>query len=162
FLKDEGITTGSLVGICLGRSVEVMVALFGTMKSGGAYLPIDPGYPEDRIRYMLQDAKVRVLLTEHSRVELLRRIAPDVKIIALDTQDFSGCADHNPQVPLSANDLAYVLYTSGSTGKPKGVMVQHGGVVNYLSHVTQRFDAAAGDGGLVVTPVTFDLTITGL
>lgn len=127
-LRGRGIGPDQLVGVCVERSLELVVGLFGILKAGGAYVPLDPDYPSERLAHMLKDAAPRVLLTQ----ERLRRGLPDsaAEVISLDG-DWNGIVDqptHNLEltgVALRSHHLAYVIYTSGSTGQPKGVMIEH-------------------------------------
>jgi amino acid adenylation domain-containing protein len=160
YLRGRGIGPDQLVGICIERSLEMVVGLLGILKAGGAYVPLDPNYPSERLAYMIADAAPRVLLTQ----EKLRRTLPttNAEVIALD-RDWSRIA----QQPLSNPDmraldrrshhLAYVIYTSGSTGNPKGVMVEHAGVVNFLTAMQHSPGIRATDRLLAVTTVSFDI-----
>lgn len=161
-LISKGIGKGDLVGVCIERSAEMMLALLGILKTGAAYVPIDPLYPVDRISYMLQDADVRcVLVTAHTRAivpaaHVASTVCLDDKAVLtmLDAQD-----SHRPLVDLTQGSLAYVIYTSGSTGRPKGVMITHGNLVNFFEGLDQRFPATAGqDNWLAVTSISFDIS----
>ena len=120
------------VGICLQRSVGMMVALLGVLKSGSAYVPIDPADPEERRIHILSDSQVKVLLTEKKFVDSLPEGVSE--IICLDEgSEISGPgSEENPDSGAVAGNLAYVIYTSGSTGKPKGTLITHRGAINYL------------------------------
>ncbi|MHA4812444.1 amino acid adenylation domain-containing protein, partial [Flavitalea flava] len=167
YLKSKGIKGENLVAICLDRSFEMFVGLWGILKSGGAYLPIDPDYPSDRIRYMLEDAGVELLVTNSA---CRSRLAFDHHAFVIDLdrdKDLlemeSGRSIHGIAGPA---DLAYVLYTSGSTGQPKGVMVEHGSVVNYLLNGKTRYmeenGKVGGSGSFVHLSYTFDASLTAL
>ena len=124
-----GVTKESIVGIMLNRSVEMIIAMLAILKTGGAYLPIDPEYPEDRIKYMLQDSKTILLLSEK---KLIERINYEGKYIDVkDKESYVDNKDNIGKVNLSEN-LAYIIYTSGTTGKPKGVMVEHKGILSLI------------------------------
>ena len=136
YLRRFGVGPETLVGVCLERSVEMVVTLLGILKAGGAYVPLDPEYPEARLRYMLEDAGIRVLL---SRAELLPRLASGataagVVVLDVDSQlkAIAAESESNPDVTVSSNGLAYVMYTSGSTGQPKGIEITHQGVVRLV------------------------------
>ncbi|MBJ9978490.1 amino acid adenylation domain-containing protein, partial [Pseudomonas sp. S75] len=161
YLRAQGVGPDSLVAVFVDRSIEMMVAILGTLKAGGAYCPVDPSYPLERIAYMLEDAAPKVILTqERHRAALPANLPP---ILVLDTQWASVesyAADDLADLPsLTMPDhLAYVIYTSGSTGKPKGAGVHHQGVVNLLSWYARDFALDQDDRFLVVTSFSFDLT----
>ncbi|SDZ37742.1 non-ribosomal peptide synthetase, partial [Thermoactinomyces sp. DSM 45892] len=136
YLQKRGIGPDSLVGICVERSLEMMIGLFGILKAGGAYVPLDPSYPESRLRYIIENSKIEVLLTNEA---LMDGLPEGIQVICLD-RDQSIIAQESSLSPVSgvtANNLAYVIYTSGSTGNPKGVMVEHHSVMN-LSYGLQK------------------------
>ena len=127
-LRRRGVGAESVVGVCLERSPEAVVALLGVLKAGGAYLPLGGGHPGERLGYMLGNAEARLLVT---REELAGRVPWDGEVLCLD-RDREWLEEDGGGVEsgLVAENLAYVVYTSGSTGRPKGVMVSHRGVVN--------------------------------
>jgi amino acid adenylation domain-containing protein len=154
-LRASGVGPGALVGVCLERSPEMVVALLAVLKAGGAYVPLDPTYPADRIAYVLEDSGARVVLTQP---ELLYDLpVEDREAIVVET----GAFDHEPGTrpePLAGlDDLAYVIYTSGSTGRPKGVEVRHAGVVNFLASMARTPGLAADDTLVAVTTISFDI-----
>ena len=159
-LRERQIGPDHLVGICVERSLEMVVGLLGILKAGGAYVPLDPSYPPERLQYMLGDAAPRVLLTQAGLRERLPR--SDAEVIALDEQ-WGEIAPHNVgnldagALGLSSHHLAYVIYTSGSTGRPKGVMVEHKGVVNFLTSMGQKPGIGTADRLLAVTTMSFDI-----
>ncbi|GMX60226.1 non-ribosomal peptide synthase/polyketide synthase [Paenibacillus elgii] len=124
-LRAGGVGRDKLVGLMVGRSLEMIVGILGILKAGGAYVPIDPEYPEERIRYMLEDSEAQLLLT---RRRLLERVPFAGNVIALDDEEAYSEDGSNPEHAVGPNDLAYVIYTSGTTGKPKGVLVEHHGL----------------------------------
>lgn len=156
-LRKLGFGRGALAGIAVERSVEMVVALLGVLKAGGAYIPIDPEYPHDRIAYMLEDSGATVLVTQQHLLGLL----PDssVQTLCLDKEQVfvSETTDRLSPVDISANDLAYVIYTSGSTGKPKGVEITHRSVVNFLTSMQREPGISAFDRLLAVTTLSFDI-----
>lgn len=155
YLKNAGVEPEGLVGICFERSVEMVVALLGILKAGGVYVPLDPSYPKERLRFMLEDTRAEIVLTDES----LHPSLPPVKgrVICLD-RDWKEIAKH-PQVNLSTlsapESLAYVMYTSGSTGVPKGVEVRHRGIVRLLFGVDYA-QLDAGKTFLHLAPISFD------
>ncbi|WNG44099.1 amino acid adenylation domain-containing protein [Archangium minus] len=161
-LRVMGVGPETVVGLCLERGPELVVGLLGILKAGGAYLPLDSTYPAERLAFMLQDARVPVLVT-------LERLADELpsqgeQLLCLDTEQ--EALEHedtsDPEFPITAGNLAYVLYTSGSTGRPKGVMIEHRGVVNYLDWCARAYRVAEGSGAPVHSSVSFDLTVTSL
>ena len=162
FLRRFGTGPDSLVGLCVDRSLEMIVGILGVLKAGAAYLPMDPSYPADRLAFMLGDANVFVLLTQSNLLDQLPphngprlSLDTDWDVIAKERKD-------NPAGWATPANLAYVIYTSGSTGKPKGVMIHHRGLVNYLTWATETYEVAAGCGAPVHSSFSFDLTITSL
>ena len=160
-LRQQGIGPERLVGICLRRSVDLVIALLGVLKAGGAYLPLDPALPQERLRFMLQDAGVAAIVAEEATWPLVESCAPVVMLnLSHDWQP--DVASHDGPSPVSLDHLAYVLYTSGSTGRPKGTLVTHRGLANYLYWSVQAYAVATGGGAPVQSSVGFDATITSL
>jgi natural product biosynthesis luciferase-like monooxygenase protein len=164
-LRALGVGPDQMVGVCLQRSIEMLVALLAVHKAGGAYVPLDPAFPADRIAYMVEDAALRWILTENS----LRATLPpsSARVFALDG-DWSQAAAQPTSAPESGvgpEHLAYVIYTSGSTGKPKGVLVEHGNAVNFLAGMDRSIPVGEGDGQpawLAVTSLSFDISVLEL
>ena len=133
FLRERGAGPGKRVGIYVERSLQMMVGLLGIMKSGAAYVPMDPAYPAERLRMMLEDAQVSVLLTQAS----LRGQLPELQVeaVSLDAgwERIASHSTENPRSGAGPEDLVYIIFTSGSTGRPKGVQVPHRAVVNLLT-----------------------------
>ena len=130
YLKSRGVGTETPVGICLERSLELIVGLLGILKAGGAYVPIDPSYPKDRLFYLLEDSRAPILLTQKRfRDEFLGATAA---IVSIDSEDqcFDEYSGLKPSTSETADGVAYVIYTSGSTGRPKGVLVTHRNAVH--------------------------------
>jgi amino acid adenylation domain-containing protein len=156
-LRAVGVGPESLVGLCLERSAEMVVALLAVQKAGGAYVPLDPTYPPDRIAYVLEDSGARVLVTQPE----LRYTLPadDLEVVEIEPgpDAFAEESAENPDVAVGPESLAYVIYTSGSTGRPKGVEVRHGGVVNFLASMAAEPGVSGSDALLAVTTISFDI-----
>src|SRR5262249_10300387 len=131
-LAREGAGPDALVGICIERSLEMVVGILGILKRGAAYVPVDPSYPRERQTLILEDSQVAVVLTQDL---LARRLPQHLTIISLDAADDGDVhdAERSPPSGVPPDHLAYVLYTSGSTGTPKGVMVTHRNVANFFA-----------------------------
>ncbi len=157
YLQARGVRRGTVVGLCVERSLEMLVGLLGILKAGGTYLPLDPAYPKERLAYVLEDAKAFVLLTQSRLLDGLSTYTGEV--VCLDTawKDIACESETSPDVKVSAQDLAYVIYTSGSTGKPKGVQVLHRAVVNFLHSMRREPGFTAQDILLAVTTLSFDI-----
>jgi amino acid adenylation domain-containing protein len=161
-LRRRGVGPNVLVGVCLERSPQMVVALLAAWKAGGAYVPLDPTYPRERLAFMLEDAQPLVLLTEKKCLPLL--VASSDKVVCLDTDwpMLSQESSDNPAPIADSSDLAYVMYTSGSTGRPKGAMIVHRGLVNYLWWAIRTYGVEPGCSVPVHTSISFDLTVTSL
>ena len=134
YLQHLGVQPETLVGICVERSLEMLVGILGILKAGGAYVPLDPAYPQERLAFMLSDARVSVLLTQQSLLQKLPQQAAQVICLDTDWELIAPQNQENPHSDVTPQNLAYVIYTSGSTGKSKGVMITHQSLVNaYLS-----------------------------
>ncbi|MFG1780501.1 amino acid adenylation domain-containing protein [Micromonospora sp. NPDC049048] len=154
-LRRHGVGRGDVVGVCLPRSAELVCALLAVLKSGGAYLPLDPEDPAARRAEVATDAQVRAVVAgaDHAAafgdVPVVPPVAPG-----------DGATDLHGQLPaLTAHDRAYVIYTSGSTGRPKGAVIDHGGIVNRLTWMQESYQLRPGDRVLQKTPFTFDVAV---
>jgi amino acid adenylation domain-containing protein/thioester reductase-like protein len=162
YLQTLGVKPEVLVGICVERSLDMMIALLGTLKAGGAYVPLDPAYPSDRLAFMLEDSQLSVLLTQQDLLEIL----PECKatVVCLDTGweaiALSSC--ENPISQVVPENLAYIIYTSGSTGKPKGVQIIHRSLANLLISMQREPGLTAEDTVLAITTFSFDLSVPDL
>ena len=145
-----------LVGVCLPRSPELVVALLAILKTGGAYLPLNPGYPAERLAFMLQDSQTSIVLTQQPHEAFLEL---PCRLLCADQEAFSSENEENPGCPASAEQLAYVIYTSGSTGQPKGVMLTHRSAVALLSWARGHFSSQHLARVLASTSICFDLSI---
>ena len=155
-LRAHGVVAGSVVAVCAERSLELLPGLLGVLKAGAAYLPIDPGYPADRVAFMLSDAAPAVLLTQRHVRPALPRTAATV----LDLDDPAAWSGGGEPLPdAHPDDVAYVIYTSGSTGRPKGVPNTHRGIANRLDWMQERYRLEPGDVVAQKTPVSFDVSV---
>ncbi len=186
YLRKQGIGPDHLVGISTERSLDMVVAILGAMKSGGCYLPLDPTYPVERLSYMMQDSQVTVLLTQKELIEHLpladsetvvggdpifqNQINPDSPLlICLDTDwetivtevkaDDPAAADKTPPSGVTSDNLAYMIYTSGSTGRPKGTLLNHRGLSNLAEAQRRAFDIHEGSRILQFSPLSFDASV---
>ncbi|GIV97579.1 MAG: hypothetical protein KatS3mg057_2236 [Herpetosiphonaceae bacterium] len=162
YLATLGVGPDVPVALCLQRSPELLIALLAVLKAGGAYLPLDPSYPAERLAFMLSDARPTVVLTTHA---LAPQLPPSpARLLCLDLE--AEAIAHQPASALARTphpaQLAYIIYTSGSTGKPKGTLITQRGLSNYLLWAVQAYEAAAGAGAPVHSPLGFDLTVTSL
>ncbi len=158
YLQKLGVKPEVLVGICIERSVEMIVGLLGILKAGGAYVPLDPEYPRERLAFMLEDSQVPVLLTQEKLAAELSE--QGVRMLCLDT-DWSAISqerEENPSSGVTANNLIYVIYTSGSTGKPKGAMNIHRSLCNRLLWMQDAYQLTTTDHVLQKTPFSFDVS----
>src|SRR5262249_20322189 len=158
-LRGLGVGPEVVVGLCVERSLEMLIGLLGILKAGGAYLPLDPDYPPDRLAFMLADARAPVLVTQSALLDQLP--AHDARTLSLDT-DWPHIALQPavaPNVALHPTNAAYVIYTSGSTGAPKGVAVAHRNLANLSSAQTSDFPMQPGDRVLGAASISFDASI---
>lgn len=158
YLREQGVGPDVLVGVCLDRSFDMVVALLGVLKAGGAYLPLDPEYPAERLRYMVEDSRPALLLAQERLQDRLAGIAA-ARVLCLD-RDRAAVGERpvaNPRPIGSADDLAYTIYTSGSTGRPKGVMVTHRSLLNFLHAMNDTLAVRQDDVLAAVTTLSFDI-----
>ena len=162
YLRKLGAKPETLIGICMERSLKMLVGILGILEAGAAYVPLDPTYPKERLALMFGDARPAILLTQ---TRLLADLPEhDAKTTCLD-RDWDAIVSESEQdfdSNATPENLAYVIYTSGSTGKPKGVMITQRGLVNYLNWCTGVYPSALGHGAPVHSSIGFDLTITSL
>ena len=165
-LRARGVGRGALVGLCLERSPDMLVAQLAILKSGAAYVPLDPAYPADRLCYMAGDAKLALLVTHSSLTHVLpwpraASLLVDADAAAVAAQPGAALAP-DAQHDATAADPAYVIYTSGSTGKPKGVVVPNGAVLNFLASMAREPGLLPSDRLLAVTTLSFDIAVLEL
>ncbi len=168
-LIDLGVVPETLVGLCMDRSIEMIVGLLAILKAGGAFLPLDPTYPAERVDYMLADSQAPIVLTQHILLdrnpELLRSfIKNDLKMVLMDGEHLEIKNHFEAEdsirvvtdLAVHLNNLAYVIYTSGSTGKPKGVMITHEAIAGHCQDMVRHFELTPDDHILQFASVNFD------
>ncbi|WP_010099277.1 non-ribosomal peptide synthetase [Ornithinibacillus scapharcae] len=158
YLRKQGIGPDKLVGICMNRSIEMVIAIWGILKSGSGYVPIAPEDPKERTQFVIQEAELQTVLTEQSTKGTLVDIT-NINEICLTDWALHSESIENPQVTVKGENVAYVIYTSGSTGKPKGVEVLHQGLTNRLEWMQDYFSLSDKDVVLQKTPYTFDVSV---
>ncbi|HKW29806.1 MAG TPA: amino acid adenylation domain-containing protein [Verrucomicrobiae bacterium] len=164
-LRAFGVGPEVKVGLCLERSLEMVVGIVAILKAGGAYVPLDPAYPIERLRFMLEDAKIPVLLTQPSLRNNFKSEFSDLKLLCVDDADHTSRFTHNRSIPRpefrapNSDNLAYVIYTSGSTGQPKGVMVTHHNVTRLFAATQPWYQFNARDVWTLFHSVAFDFSV---
>jgi surfactin family lipopeptide synthetase C len=168
YLRTLGVQSNDLIGVCLDRSIEMVIGLLGVLKAGAAYVPLDPAYPAERLAFMLKDAEVKLVLTQKSLVEQATPLANaldqsqsvfTLRVVHLDTEwhTIRQMSSASGICHITPDDRAYVIYTSGSTGQPKGVQVSHRAVVNVLMAIGHELSLTPDDIWLAVTTLSFDI-----
>ena len=157
-LVELGVGPEVRVGVAMPRSEQLLVALLAVLKAGGAYVPLDPDYPADRVAYMLEDSRARVLLTEQ-RLAATLNVPAQTQVLLLDQVALEGYPAQAPQTSVAPDNLAYVIYTSGSTGMPKGVAIAHRNVMALIDWSAQVYSREDIQGVLASTSVCFDLSV---
>jgi amino acid adenylation domain-containing protein len=158
--ETEGVGPETLVGICMERSLEMVVGLLGILKAGAAYVPLDPAYPKERLAFMVEDAQVQgAAEIDGPRDQRLGTSKGRIKTVSMDSaaEEIARQSDANPIGTAAGKNLAYVIYTSGSTGKSKGVQIAHRSVVNFLTSMRGQPGLAEKDVLLSVTTLSFDI-----
>ncbi|WP_431040586.1 amino acid adenylation domain-containing protein [Streptomyces sp. P1-3] len=164
-LRRLGVTPDTVVGVCMERSVEMVIALWAVMKAGGAYLPLEPGYPAERLRYMIEDSGADIVLTQAAAEAVDTAALSGVRhVLRLDADGRPpGGPGDRTAAPAATRvrpeHLAYVIYTSGSTGRPKGVMVEHRAAVNRIEWMQNEYALGTDDVVLQKTPFSFDVSV---
>jgi amino acid adenylation domain-containing protein len=153
-----------LIALCIERSHEMMVSILGVLKSGAAYVPIDPDYPEERIRYILHDTQPKVFITHQHWLSKNQTLVDHVPTLILDSEEIQRARNQqpliNPSSIVTSQNLAYVIYTSGTAGKPKGVMIEHRSVNNTLWALKKIYDLKPGEKSAAFTHYTFDVSVS--
>jgi amino acid adenylation domain-containing protein len=158
-LRVAGAGSGAVVAICVERSPDMVAGLLGILKTGAAYVPLDPRHPRDRLRFMLEDSAATVLLTQRHLVDTLPEHGAVTLCLESDSAQSDAQANTTPTSATSPEDLAYILYTSGSTGRPKGVQVRHRNVVNLMTALNARPGLDPDDVALAVATFSFDMSV---
>jgi amino acid adenylation domain-containing protein len=164
WLRDRGVTTDTLVGVFMHRSIDMVIALYAIITAGGAYVPLDPDYPDDRLGFMIDEAAMPVVLTQDHLRDRLTALTTsaglDATIATLDRDPVAaGHRTDPPPTTAGPHDLAYVIYTSGSTGRPKGVANTHRGICNRLLWMQDHYRLDTHDRVLQKTPFSFDVSV---
>lgn len=162
YLQTLGVGPDVPVGLCVERSLELVVGLLAILKAGGAYVPMDPSYPQERLAYMLEDAQAPVLLTQAQLVGQVHELAnAGVQVVCLDADvgAWAGQSTLAPSSEVSSAHLAYIIYTSGSTGKPKGVMISHEAICNHMHWMRDQLPLTRRDRVLQKTAISFDASV---
>ncbi len=159
-LIEKGVGPDALVGVNVNRSIDLMVATLGVHKAGAAYVPLDPAFPAERIAYMVNDANMKLVITQQE----IKADLPHCEAEVICVDDLSDAADEvaDPNVSMNSSNLAYVIYTSGSTGNPKGVMVEHRNATNFFVGMDQRIERDTVGTWLAVTSLSFDISVLEL
>ncbi len=155
-LKEKGVGPNSMVGVMIERSLDMIVSIVGVLKAGGAYLPIEPSYPEDRIRFILENSNSNILITQ-SKYKNISNL--EFQIIDIEDKSIYLLDNNNLQTINSPKDLAYTIYTSGSTGNPKGVMITHEAVANTIEDINSKFNVNEKDKIIGLSSICFDLSV---
>ncbi len=156
YLQSHGVGKDIRVGICLERSIELIISILGVLKAGGAYVPLDPTYPADRLNFMLADSDAVALITNIDQQPKLARFTGHLICLEVEGVEISQLNPENPTNLISVEDLAYVIYTSGSTGQPKGVMVEHRGWTNYIQAAQETYQLKPGERVLQFASISWD------
>ncbi|GAA3084308.1 non-ribosomal peptide synthetase [Streptosporangium carneum] len=154
-LRERGVRPGDAVAVCVPRSTDLLVAVYGVLKAGGAYLPIDPTLPRNRIDYLLEHSRTSLVVA----VEETAATVGGHTVLLVDDPDVLAQRDEDVEPVTTAEDICYIIYTSGSTGRPKGVMVEHRAIVNRLWWMQKAYPLDAHDVILHKTPFTFDVSV---
>ncbi len=159
YLQLLGVQAEERVCICLERSLEMVVGLLGILKSGGAYVPVDPNYPLERLAFLLEDSQAPLLLTQQEILTKLPTYQGQAICLDTDWENIAQYSKDNLNTKITPDNLAYIIYTSGSTGKPKGAMNTHRGICNRLLWMQQAYQLTAIDAVLQKTPFSFDVSV---
>jgi len=159
YLRARGLGPQARVGVCLERSADIAVALLGILKAGAAYVPLDPAYPADRLRFMLEDSRAGLVLTHAAVAGALPRTGALVVLMDAQREAIDACPAVRPQTVVESGDAAYIIYTSGSTGMPKGTVIEHASAVTLIHWARELHSDEELAGMLAATSICFDLSV---
>ncbi len=162
FLIAKGVKPETPVGLCMDRSLEMMVGLLAVLKAGGAYVPMDPNYPQERLNYIVNDTQLPILLTLKQNTAALQSLPAEQVVLDAQWDEISGHSAENPQTTVTPGNMCYIIYTSGSTGQPKGVMVQHRSVLNLAANLDHVIYQPLNEHKMQLTmnaPIIFDASV---
>lgn len=162
FLQTQGVVAGDLVGICVERDASMLVSLYGILKAGAGYVPLDPAYPSDRLKYMCDHSGLKLIVTQDGLKERVSEFKKPMLVCDASLEEIASLDSGPVEIEARPEDICYVIYTSGSTGKPKGVQVPHGAVVNFLYAMQQTPGLTERDSVLAVTTLSFDIAVLEL
>jgi amino acid adenylation domain-containing protein len=162
YLLAQGVRADDRIGLCLDRSLDLVVGIVAVLKAGGAYVPLDPTYPRERLAAMVADSQARLIVTRSDQAQGVSDFSERLILLDRHAEEIAGCCEGPTAVPLSPSNLAYVIYTSGSTGRPKGVAVEHRQATAYVRAILQLDPVAAGASMAAVSTVAADLGNTAL
>jgi amino acid adenylation domain-containing protein len=162
YLRGRGVGPNVRVAICLQPRLDFAVAVLAVLKAGGACVPLDPKYPQERLAYMLQDVQARLVITESGMLPEAASVGCEPLLLADQAEQISGQSRVNPSSGVNPSDIAYVIYTSGSTGKPRGVLLAHAGLVNYNANAARMYSVGPDDRVLQFCSVSFDIALEEL
>jgi amino acid adenylation domain-containing protein len=158
WLQEHGVEPDELVGLCVERSLDAVVALLGILKAGGAYVPLDPAFPKERLAQILEDSQPKVMITQPAVTSVTSITSSYVKhTLMMGTPEMALLSRENPESDVQPHNLAYVIFTTGSTGRPKGVQIEHRALVNFLESMAREPGLTAEDILLAVTTLSFDI-----
>ena len=152
-LRELGVKPDDFVAVIADRSIEMICGIYGIIKSGGAYVPIDPSYPSERIRFILEDCRPKAVLKYTDKTVLL---PTEIQLIDLAESSVMEGVTENAEIVNKTDDLLYCIYTSGTTGTPKGVMIEHGGIANLGRYMQDELDIAENDHVMMFANFIFD------
>ncbi|MGE5363419.1 MAG: amino acid adenylation domain-containing protein [Bacteroidota bacterium] len=155
-----GVKPETIVAIALERSHEMIIALLAVLKAGGAYLPLDPDYPSERLEFMIKDSGTEILITNSDILPRLNTTVEHSLCLEKENSGLSGLSSENPDCHITANNLAYVIYTSGSTGKPKGAALEHGGLINLVQAQIRTFSVRQNSRVMQLASFSFDVSVS--
>ncbi len=159
YLLDRKVCNGTPVGILMHRSLDLVIAIYGIIKAGGVYVPLDPDYPYDRLLYMITDVQMPFILSHKNLAHRLSQNSIDIVYVDSDQQTIESCSSDNPRINIQTTDPVYIIYTSGSTGRPKGVINTHGGICNRILWMQDYLSITKQDIVLQKTPYSFDVSV---